>query len=270
MLMDHNKFLLSMSRTGELRSTVNRLVAERLRDTAILTVDRAHSDLWKAARREELDKEFSKAMGTALEEVERIHRQAAAAEVRAGDPVMATFGIRVPGAITLEGDAAAKAEFRALMQGLPTSSRRTWLDALVGEKDWGRAGVLLALDPALAADAKGLDLPGRDQALKEAAELKAMASEILADEAARKVDERAAELSAKPELTEAEGHELVRLGNQQERAQKVSRSAAPTALSPDENARFELLNQKADAGEALNRSEGLELVGLAQRVQDTI
>lgn len=270
MLLTSDQYKITMSRLGELRSRIQGLTGNRSKAIATLITDVNHSDLWKAGQREELEKAFNQAMEKAMEEAKELQRCAIAAEVRAGDPVMATFGIRVPGAITLEGDAAAKAEFRALMTTLPTAARRTWLDALVSEKDWGRVGVLLALDPALAADAKGLALPGRDQALKEAAELKAMASEILADEAARKVDERAAELSAKPELTEAEGHELVRLGNQQERAQKVSRSAAPTALSPDENARFELLNQKADAGEALNRSEGLELVGLAQRVQDTI
>lgn len=323
MLMNHDRYLLTMSRLGELRSTTRKLVGDRAKAIATLTTDLNHSALWKAGQREELDKAFNKAMAEALEKTEELQRFVTAAEVRAGDPVMALFGHRVPGAITLEGDAAAKAEFRALMTTLPTAARRTWLDALLGEKDWGRVGVLLALDPALAADAKGLDLPGRDQALKESAELKAMAAGILADERVRKAEERSAELYAKARLTESEGHELVRLGNELTAVQQAARDAeahramsaedaatylrlnamydsgqalspqeghelvrlgsaqtraddaskpteVPKPLTAAEDSRYSLLSQKADSGHDLTRAEGLELVGLAQRVQDTI
>ena len=179
---------------------------------------------------------------------------------------MLLFESRIVGALTMEADAAQKGEFRALLSNMPLETRRVWFGALADAKDWGLLGVLIAMEPKLGAEAALLDIPGRDEGLKQAAELRSKAEGLLQAEHQRVGDERLEALLTMATRTEKESMEMITLANEKTKGWGIEPPAPQVGLSPDEESRYAALNAKADGGEQLSRAEGCELLGIARKI----
>lgn len=176
------------------------------------------------------------------------------------DPIIQTFSIKAQGAANAVEDAALKAEFRALMQTLPTTSRREWFSMLAEDGDLGRIGVLVSLEPSLVEDARALSIPGRDEALAIAAKIRAELKRFRDQER----QDRWVELEASPNLTQSQTIEMIRIADQLEQDQNSAQEVAKSTFTDAEQARYAELKLKGDAGQ-LTKGEGVELIALADK-----
>lgn len=262
MLLDSKRYKTQMGELGQLRDKIEKLTGDRAKRLSALILDKDHSESWKTSQRGSLESEFQSAMGPLLAQVKQAVSKARLEEMKLRDATMLLFGYRVAEANTGEADHAAKSEFRAMIQTLPADNRRIWFQALADAKDWARLGVLVAMEPTLGAEALLLDIPGRDEGLKLASEIRNLAESILAGEGERVDLERTAVLESKPQLTEAESIELVVIGDRL--ARRLDATQMPSqGLSEEEARRYSSLNAKPD----LTKSEGCELVRLAAKVE---
>jgi hypothetical protein len=164
------------------------------------------------------------------------------------------FSERAKGALTPEQDAALKSEFRTLMQSIPAHERRSWFDSLAQEGDYGRLGVLVAMEPTLRPDALALSLPGRDEALKIAADVRGLIREgnAVIRDAERLV------IESKPNPSQADNVRLVALAIADSQTSDTTRPV----ITDEERARFAELSESV----SLTKAEGHELVSLGNRM----
>lgn len=138
--------------------------------------DETRTDSWKAQELQRLQAASGPIMAALGREIDGELARVRPEFSRYRDPVMQLSNFKAKGAADSVEDAAIKGEFRRLMKTIPAESRLGWLDRLAEEGDWGRLGVLVALDPRLAEEAKALPIPDQDETLSVLAELRSLAS----------------------------------------------------------------------------------------------
>lgn len=207
-------------------------------------------DLWVRTVRPNLTKPID-------QEIEGFEREYA----RLNNPTMQLAPFHALGAESVVDDAAVKAEFRALMQTLPVSARREWFVKLAEDKNLGLLGVLVALEPSLQEDALALDIPGRDHALKVAAEIRSSVKEYRNQE---RLDRMQA-IQKIPNPTQEQALEILVIADEMNKEQRATQNLIANTFSEDERTRYQELRQKAETGQ-LSKGESITYLALCDKV----
>lgn len=206
-------------------------------------------DLWVRTVRPNLTKPID-------QEIEGFEREFA----RLNNASMQLAPFLALGAESVVDDAAVKAEFRALMQTLPTSARREWFVKLAEDKNLGLLGVLVALEPSLQEDALALDIPGRDHALKVAAEIRSDVKEFRNQE---RLD-RMQEVQKLQNPTQKQALEMLVMADEMNREQQAARNLIASTFTEDEQKQYSTLMQKAETGQ-LSKGESITYLALCDK-----
>lgn len=161
------------------KASINRadgILADTRLKARTIREDGTRTDSWKAQELQRLQAVSGPAMAALGREVDGELASVRPEFLRYRDPVMQLSGFKAKGAVDQVEDAAIKGEFRRLMQTVPAESRLAWLDRLAEEGDWGRLGVLVALDPRLSEEAKALPIPDQDETLSLLGEVRSLAA----------------------------------------------------------------------------------------------